>query len=204
MYSSINRRSPWRKVGESPLFGPVAQLGAHYIRIVGVGSSNLLGSTTSEQGPLCSDVFLCPWQKKDAIARSLASPFRIEPAGLRFVFLSAILGIFSVNDLCPESLIVWAFLFFDFLPFQVLAAWLHLPQRYVLFSVCDSVHTAGRKASSKTLKTDLSHCRRGLSWAGIYFPFVARYTKNRRNKRQNLSFACMLKCVACGNGQFRL
>ena len=26
-------------------FGPVAQLGAHYIRIVGVGSSNLLGST---------------------------------------------------------------------------------------------------------------------------------------------------------------
>ena len=25
--------------------GPVAQLGAHYIRIVGVGSSNLLGST---------------------------------------------------------------------------------------------------------------------------------------------------------------
>ena len=110
----------------------------------------------------------------------------------------------SVNDLCPESLIVWAFLFFDFLPFQVLAAWLHLPQRYVLFSVCDSVHTAGRKASSKTLKTDLSHCRRGLSWAGIYLPFVARYTKNRRNKRQNLSFACMLKCVACGNGQFRL
>ena len=145
-----------------------------------------------------------PMAKKDALARSLASPFRIEPAGLRFVFLSAILGIFSVNDLCPESLIVWAFLFFDFLPFQVLAAWLHLPQRYVLFSVCDSVHTAGRKASSKTLKTDLSHCRRGLSWAGIYFPFVARYTKNRRNKRQNLSFACMLKCVACGNGQFRL
>ena len=46
------------------LYGPVAQLGAHYIRIVGVGSSNLLGSTTSEQGPLCSDVFLCPWQKK--------------------------------------------------------------------------------------------------------------------------------------------
>ena len=28
--------------------GPVAQLGAHYIRIVGVGSSNLLGSTMKE------------------------------------------------------------------------------------------------------------------------------------------------------------
>ncbi len=27
------------------ILGPVAQLGAHYIRIVGVGSSNLLGST---------------------------------------------------------------------------------------------------------------------------------------------------------------
>ena len=27
------------------LYGPVAQLGAHYIRIVGVGSSNLLRST---------------------------------------------------------------------------------------------------------------------------------------------------------------
>ena len=27
------------------IHGPVAQLGAHYIRIVGVGSSNLLGST---------------------------------------------------------------------------------------------------------------------------------------------------------------
>ena len=29
-------------------FGPVAQLGAHYIRIVGVGSSNLLRSTKNK------------------------------------------------------------------------------------------------------------------------------------------------------------
>ena len=32
-------------------FGPVAQLGAHYIRIVGVGSSNLLRSTKKESTP---------------------------------------------------------------------------------------------------------------------------------------------------------
>ena len=31
--------------------GPVAQLGAHYIRIVGVGSSNLLGSTNKQSHP---------------------------------------------------------------------------------------------------------------------------------------------------------
>ena len=33
------------------VFGPVAQLGAHYIRIVGVGSSNLLRSTKKRHHP---------------------------------------------------------------------------------------------------------------------------------------------------------
>ena len=33
--------------------GPVAQLGAHYIRIVGVGSSNLLGSTRKKHASAC-------------------------------------------------------------------------------------------------------------------------------------------------------
>ena len=34
-------------------FGPVAQLGAHYIRIVGVGSSNLLRSTKKKDTVRC-------------------------------------------------------------------------------------------------------------------------------------------------------
>ena len=38
--------------------GPVAQLGAHYIRIVGVGSSNLLGSTKKTGSPFGGPVFL--------------------------------------------------------------------------------------------------------------------------------------------------
>lgn len=37
--------------------GPVAQLGAHYIRIVGVGSSNLLGSTKNTGSPFGGPVF---------------------------------------------------------------------------------------------------------------------------------------------------
>ena len=35
--------------GKISEFGPVAQLGAHYIRIVGVGSSNLLRSTKTKR-----------------------------------------------------------------------------------------------------------------------------------------------------------
>ena len=51
-------------------------------------SSNLGTRTTSEQSPLCSDVFFCLQQKKTSSARSLAPPLQIEPAdaGLRFGF----------------------------------------------------------------------------------------------------------------------
>ena len=50
--------------------------------------SNPATRTTSEQSPLCSDVFLCLWQKMTSSARSLAPPLQIEPAdaGLRFGF----------------------------------------------------------------------------------------------------------------------
>ena len=37
-------------------------------------SSNLSISATSEQSPLCSDVFFCLWQKNTSSARSLAPP----------------------------------------------------------------------------------------------------------------------------------
>ena len=37
--------------------GPVAQLGAHYIRIVGVVGSNPIRSTMPEQSRLCSGIF---------------------------------------------------------------------------------------------------------------------------------------------------
>ena len=44
--------------------------------------------STSEQSPLCSDVFLCPGPKKTPSARFLAPPSQIEPVapGLRFGF----------------------------------------------------------------------------------------------------------------------
>ncbi|WP_143383243.1 MULTISPECIES: hypothetical protein [unclassified Flavonifractor] len=65
-----------------------------------MGSSPTTG-TTSEQSSLCSDVFLCPWQKKKSSARSLAPPFQIEPAplgcGLIFTALSEIFNNFCFN-----------------------------------------------------------------------------------------------------------
>ena len=48
-----------------------------------VGSSPTTG-TTSEQSPLCSDVLLFLRNKRTSSARSLAPPFRIEPAALGF------------------------------------------------------------------------------------------------------------------------
>ena len=44
--------------------------------------SNPVTRTTSEKRPLCSDVFLCLWQKKTSSARSLAPPFQLRPAAL--------------------------------------------------------------------------------------------------------------------------
>ena len=43
-------------------------------RVTARESSNLSISATSEQSPLCSDVFLCQRQKKTSSARSLPLP----------------------------------------------------------------------------------------------------------------------------------
>ncbi len=43
-------------------------------------SSNLASSSTSEQSPLCSGVFLCLWQKSHRPLRSLAPSSKPEPA----------------------------------------------------------------------------------------------------------------------------
>ena len=48
-------------------YGPVAQLGAHYIRIVGVGSSNLLRSTNKK--PPDKGGFLLVWHSQEKIGR---------------------------------------------------------------------------------------------------------------------------------------
>ena len=60
----------------------------------------MLRSSTSEQSPLCSDVFLCLWQKKDVIRPLPCSSFpnRTRCAGLRFGFgrKPGGIGIYSV------------------------------------------------------------------------------------------------------------
>ena len=50
-------------------FGPVAQLGAHYIRIVGVGSSNLLRST-NKKTTLKGWFFLLVWYLYEEIRKN--------------------------------------------------------------------------------------------------------------------------------------
>ena len=56
-----NKLDKWGQGDIIFLYGLVAQLGAHHIRIVGVGSSNLLKSTNKKAGhPLGRPVF-CWW-----------------------------------------------------------------------------------------------------------------------------------------------
>ncbi len=62
----------------------VAQLVERVVWDHEAAGSRPVTRTTSEQSPLCSDVFLCLWQKKTSSARSLAPPFQIEPAALGF------------------------------------------------------------------------------------------------------------------------
>ena len=63
--------------------GPVAQLGAHYIRIVGVGSSNLLGSTKKYRCLVKVPVFL--YVQKEIRTIQCSSPVDCcqPPAGRR-------------------------------------------------------------------------------------------------------------------------
>ena len=70
----------------------------------GVQVQVLLPAPSSEQSPLCSDVFLCLRQKKDAI-RPLpcsSSPNRTRCAGLRFGFLLT-QAASSVSPLAPNK-----------------------------------------------------------------------------------------------------
>ena len=50
---------PFGDIISSVTDGPVAQLGAHYIRIVGVGSSNLLRSTNCRLADFSKSAFYC-------------------------------------------------------------------------------------------------------------------------------------------------
>ena len=60
----------------------VAQLVERVVWDHEAAGSRPVTRTTSEQSPLCSDVFLCLWQKKTSSARSLAPPFQLRPTSL--------------------------------------------------------------------------------------------------------------------------
>ena len=79
--------------------GPVAQLGAHYIRIVGVGSSNLLGSTKKTGSPFGGPVFLSGEEIR-TIQCSSPGDCCLPPAGRRQLqSVSNLLGSTSNTDI---------------------------------------------------------------------------------------------------------
>ena len=63
-------------------YGPVAQLGAHYIRIVGVGSSNLLRSTNKNH-PIrvvfCYGIHMRRFEDSNAVRMSTAGEGLTKP-----------------------------------------------------------------------------------------------------------------------------